>query len=451
MREALLGQKKGMGGGLFVRNSGFTYDTLRALPPPPGVLTPGILVLSCFVKADKKSYISPRTFNLRDPVWDYVDGVQSKDAKKQLENVVNFSKEYWMAVILRSDPGDAKRPNIRIFQTKPVIYTAIIDRIIDEQLGENVTDFYSGRDYAVKKSVVNGKTNWAITAWGDATPVGAHKRGLPEDKGYTKAVIAAAKSFVLSDHVSSPDWDLIESAYTAVTGDPVPEEYTSQPGWREELKLGDSVEEAELPAEPVYAEGEEPPVLEDAGTEDGVVAVLYNVGDRVTFTDDDNAEQTGVVTGEGTVGDEGPDKGRVYYTVKIDGAEDDVGVFGESLSLVEDVVAEGEPETPSEDEPEAEPEPMPVKAPTRPAPRTQAPRAVTRPGAPTAGTKAPAGKTPPAAATRPAATARPSVTAPAATSKAPPGKKPATAAGKPTPGKASAAIQSRVAASRSRK
>ena len=67
MRDALLKQKKSIGGGLFVRNSDFKKDTIRALPKPEGILTVGVEVYSCFVKAANNSYVSPKTFELREP------------------------------------------------------------------------------------------------------------------------------------------------------------------------------------------------------------------------------------------------------------------------------------------------------------------------------------------------------------------------------------------------
>ena len=74
--------------------------------------------------------------------------------------------------------------------------------------------------------------------------MGQPKPAAPEDKEFTKAIIAAHSRFDVRAHIKSPDWEMIKEAYMSLTGEDIPAEYTEQPGWGTDLQLVDGVEDA---------------------------------------------------------------------------------------------------------------------------------------------------------------------------------------------------------------
>ena len=191
MRAALLGQRKNMGSGGFVDDKNFTKDTFRIVPPPEGCLFIGIDVYNVFVAGSKKSYISPRTFGLMDPVCDILDEFRLRDKKKSeaANKVVNYSRQYWMGVLPRSNPGDASKVHLQVWKARGVPYRQIIDRA--EEDGSDITDLKEGRDIVVKKEGTNTSTEWKITLFHDKSSVGQATPESPVDKEFQAAAVEA--------------------------------------------------------------------------------------------------------------------------------------------------------------------------------------------------------------------------------------------------------------------
>jgi len=156
-------QQKSMSGGLFIDNKSFTKARLRIIPM--GDVLPATEVLQVFAKSRNYGIVSLRTYDLPCPVMDAIDDALTefdKEDAKVLKEQYNISREYWMGVIDRSDPGTDQKPAIRVFKAKKTVYEPIIKYMVDEDDGEDITDPVQGRDIRVRKEGSGRDTEWTV-------------------------------------------------------------------------------------------------------------------------------------------------------------------------------------------------------------------------------------------------------------------------------------------------
>lgn len=288
LRQRLLNQKKQMSTGIIIDNKAFEKGLFRVLPRGGDV--PGVEYISMYCERIKKGSTSPRTFGLKCPVMDYFDSLKTadKDVREAAYNTVRTSREYWMAVLDREDMGTTESPNIRILRAKRTVNQAILDRMLDDDDGEDITDLVEGRDIRIKKEGQKLDTEWKVTIL-DAKPIS-------DDEEFIAAVQAAAEAFDLTQKFFAVKWDELAEIYTQLTGEEMPESYRDQ---KPETPKGSGKTTATKPAAtkaapakpaaakpgPKKAAEPEPEVAEtdDNGITFGVTRVKLVIDDQEVF------------------------------------------------------------------------------------------------------------------------------------------------------------------------
>ncbi|KKM70107.1 hypothetical protein LCGC14_1444070 [marine sediment metagenome] len=218
LMDKLRKQTEGMRGGLIISNKTFKKMRLRLLPC--GGEVPGVEYLNLYFVHKKRSTTSPRTFGVPCPVLDVLDTIRrekDKQNKDFAKSVVNVQREYWLAVVDRSALGSPDNPSIRIHRSKRTVYQGIVDYMLDEDDGEDITDATEGRDIRVRKDGSDIDTKWKMTVL-DREP-------LAEEEDMMDALISAAKTFDVREHFYACDLELLEEIYQALTGEAIPDSY----------------------------------------------------------------------------------------------------------------------------------------------------------------------------------------------------------------------------------
>lgn len=225
LRNKLLGQKKAMSSGMIIENSTFEKAKLRFLPVAAGE-TPGKEYTSYYCERLKKGSTSPVTFGLKCPIFDFFAKLKvgnfTKEEKDAAYNTVKRTGEFWMPVIDMADIGTADQPNIRLLRAKKTVYTQVIHRMVDEEIGEDITDLVEGRPAYIKKSGQKLDTEWHVT-WMDPGPVS-------DDPDYITNLAAIMETFDVASKFYAVKWDELDEIYQELTGEPIPEHYKNQDG-----------------------------------------------------------------------------------------------------------------------------------------------------------------------------------------------------------------------------
>lgn len=326
MRERLLGQKKRMdSSGPLIENKSLTKMRLRVLPPREGEL-PGVEYHSFFSKPLNKGVSSLRCWGLPCPVSDALDRIYNSGTAEEKEFAKSFvrrSTEYWIAVIDRADEGTPEAPRVRVLRGKQSLYQQLVSMLLDEDVGEDVTDAKAGCDLLVKKEGQQLDTVWTLHKL-DHGPIS-------EDKDMAKAWVALAQTFDVRSKFFPPKLDTLLAIYEGLTGDSeFPDAYAEA---IEAVKEGnleglDAVvsdnegEEAE-----VEGEGEE-----EAEGEDDLI------GQMVTF-ENEGVEYAAVVAGY-------DEEDASYAILDVEDQEDQWSVAISELTVVVEEEEEPEPVAP---------------------------------------------------------------------------------------------------------
>lgn len=396
LRERMLAQKKSMeGGGMLIRNKGFNRMKLRVLPPREGEL-PGCENISFFSKPLNKGTTSPASWGVACPIVDHLDKLYREGSKEDKDAAKEFVKrqvEYWIPVIDRSNEGTPQNPRLRILQGKQSVYQPIVDRMLDEDDGDDVTDPQEGRDILVKRKGTGLDTEWSVDFL-DKCPIS-------EDEEMANAIVEAAAHFDVRSRFFVPKLDVMQEMYKGLTGESIPKSYMDplkkliarlEAGFvdpeaevgEEEAEGGEAAEATEEAVETTEAEGEA--VADEGGEEAADDGDL--TGQTVQFENEGETVQ-GTVSGPDT------DEDGNWLVVEDGGNPDEPwSIPADSLTIVE-----------VEEEPEEAPPPPPAKkkvVAAKPAPATK-PAATPKPAA----TKTSIPATKPAAAPKPAPAAKP--------------------------------------------
>lgn len=336
LRERLLGQKSKMSSGVIIDNKKLTKARLRILPVQEDEV-PGREYISFYCESldgDTKGTTSPAAFGFSCPILDAIDRIRMTGDKEDKEfawNFVSVNREYWMGVIDRAMPGTAQKPNVRIFKAKKRLYEQIIDYMIDEDDGEDITDPKTGRDIRVRRKGAGKTTEWTMKFL-DAEP-------LSDDAEFSEVVQALAASLNVGGYFFAVDWDILEAIYRGLTGeDSIPEEYNEarEATSRATDDSGESEEDADADEDADKGEaGGDAEAGEEAG-EDGAAEI--EVGMTVEF-EFENDKLQGALTAIGEDED-----GDTCYDVDVDG--DVYTVY--AVTPVEEPEPETEAEEPDE-------------------------------------------------------------------------------------------------------
>lgn len=357
LRDRLLGQQRSMSRGIIIDNKGFTRQRMRLLPvhadDVPGVEYAGLYAEN--LDAEKKGTASPVSFGVACPVMDFLDRLMregTKEEKKRAFDRVRRSTDYWMGVIIRGDEGVASAPKLRVLRGKKMIYQQIIQRITEEDIGEDITDAVEGRDIIVKKAGQGLETEWTVQ-FADRDPIHS-------DKAMARAIVEAAKSFDVRAQFYPVERDVLAAIYEDLSGESIPDEYMEaldslpQPG--------EVVHEAEADAAEPAIEVASPNGAGDAAAE-GDGEIVY--GETAVEFENEGTQYQGVVEGEA-------ETDATCYRVVVDGEPWDVPKDAVTVLVAEagDAVEEAPPQVARAARPAAKP--APKAAPAKPAPKPSA-------------------------------------------------------------------------------
>lgn len=368
LRDKLLQAKSEMGGsGLIISNKNLTKVRLRVLPCGDDI--PGKPYYSLYSPALNKGVASPRTFGLPCPVLDAYDNIKrtgSKDEREHAKNVISPQTEYWMAVLDRDDMGTPQSPNVRILCAKKTVFQAVINRMTDEDDGEDVTDPTDGRDMRVRK--VQGEQNpWKVT-WLDRSP-------LAEDEDDTEAILEAVEGFNVEEKFFKINVAKLQEFYDALTGESIPNEYLETlladedhcywPDDQDRPSVKVSKKKSKKSKKPVEDDDEIEDDEDEGEDDEGEEIDTIEVGAKVTFVDEDEGEIEGTLTEIDEDGNYLVDDGEAEWTVDpattaIEAVEEEGDEEeGDEEAEPEEDDEGDEEEEPEEDDEEEEEEPKP--------------------------------------------------------------------------------------------
>ena len=269
LMEKLKGQVASMRGGVLIDNKTLVKARFRLLPCFDEL--PGKEYVSVYYVSAKKSTTSPKTWGLPDPIIDILDEARREKSKEEIEainKVVRVQREYWVPVIDRANPGTPENPNIRIFRAKPkYVYQPIVDAMLDDDDGEDITDPVEGRDIRVKKEGKELSTEWSVKFL-DRTP-------LHDDKKMLDAIVEAAKTFDVARYFYAVDKALMQQIYMHLTGEDIPEKYMAVFSQIPKLKKpedGDAGDDDDAPVAATASDDDATAAAETASDDDAPVA-----------------------------------------------------------------------------------------------------------------------------------------------------------------------------------
>ena len=217
-RERMQKRKQSMARkGVVIDKKDWTKGRIRLLPCHGE--DPAREFMSFYCQEMKKSCTAPRTWGLDDPLWDRLDEIYKtgdKADKEHAKDYISRSVEYWASCIVRGDEGTAANPNVRIFRLPQKVYQYIVDLIIDEDYGEDVTDADEGRDILVKKEGKGIKTEWK--------PDKMDQCVIVEDDELYEKLVEISHKFDPANNFFSFDLDDYRQMYEGLTGEELPDD-----------------------------------------------------------------------------------------------------------------------------------------------------------------------------------------------------------------------------------
>ena len=180
------------------------------------------------IKGLKKPTVSLKTFGYRDPVLELREKQMNRGKKatvEKLQKEVQVSRQVWVGIIDRENPGDAKNPFIRILPFRKDPWDTLVSRLMgedDDEDGIDITDPYEGRDFKYTKKEVKGQTKHILKFKDEDS-------ALSDDEDYLNAVLQASQEFDVLEHMWTPRWDVLNAVYYHLSGgDEIPDEYLEQ-------------------------------------------------------------------------------------------------------------------------------------------------------------------------------------------------------------------------------
>ena len=263
---------------------------------------------------------SLRTWGLRCPVWDFLDSMRSasREDRKAAFDLVNRSTEYWIPGVVRGDEGEPNSPEIHILPCRATGYEMLLDFMLDEEDGEDITDPVKGRDFRYTRADEDGRTRYRVRMM-DPSPI----HGDPE---MASAILSAGENFSVRDLMFETDWDVLGELYEILTGESIPAEYLDQDfSGARVANLPEGAGDDDASGSDDGDDGADADDADDADADDDDAdddaddAEMYAVGDRICFVvdgddvagritavepdgysvlDDENVEWVGVVDDE---------------------------------------------------------------------------------------------------------------------------------------------------------
>ena len=217
MRKAMLDQRnRNKRQGVAVNKGEWKKGTIRILPSFGREV--GREYFSVFVEEERKSITCPKTFGYPDPLVDWINttfATGAKEAKQHLNDWGSLTREHWVPCVIRGDEGTPSAPNVRAFRFPRKTYEdTVLDWIVDEDIGEDITDPKEGRDVFVTRSGEGMKTKWK--------PTKLDPSSLSKSKAMRAKLLEVAKTFDVGDHFYAFSLEDYESAYNALTGEELP-------------------------------------------------------------------------------------------------------------------------------------------------------------------------------------------------------------------------------------
>ena len=217
-RERMQKRKQSMARkGVVIDKKDWTKGRIRLLPCHGE--DPAKEFMSFYCQEMRKSCTAPRTWGVDDPLWDRLDEIYKtgdKADKEHAKDYISRSVEYWAPCIVRGDEGTAANPNVRIFRLPQKVYQYIVDLIIDEDYGEDVTDADEGRDILVKKEGKGIKTEWK--------PDKMDQCVIVEDDDLYEKLVEISHKFDPANNFFSFDLDDYRQMYEGLTGEELPDD-----------------------------------------------------------------------------------------------------------------------------------------------------------------------------------------------------------------------------------
>lgn len=218
LREKLLQQRRDMTtSGVIISLKDFTKMRVRLLPCTSDL--PGVKVTSYFCPSlnERKSTISPATFGKPCPIAAAMADIRRRGDKDEIERARNHVREiveFYLPVIDRSEETENGVPRIRVFPAKRSIYLQIQNRLLDEDLDDDITDAAEGRDILIKREGTGLQTEWKAVFM-DTSP-------LHPDAKVRKELLKQFESFDVWASIYQPDHDVLAAMYEGLTGSPLP-------------------------------------------------------------------------------------------------------------------------------------------------------------------------------------------------------------------------------------
>jgi len=221
LRSKLRAQKRGMNQSRLIDNKSFTKMRMRILPRSGGTEVPGAPYVSFYgpTLGEDKASTSPEAFGVPCPVleaYNHIMMTGDDEQKKFAKENCRITREYWMAVVDQDDPGEAEAPNIKIHRAKKTVYSEIVDLLLDEDDGKDITDFKTGSDVRVRKEGSGIETEWKVRPL-ESSPIS-------EDPEYIEAIAAACKNFDPMKFFYRINLDVLQNLYEVLTGEAIPDE-----------------------------------------------------------------------------------------------------------------------------------------------------------------------------------------------------------------------------------
>jgi hypothetical protein len=293
LREKLQAQRNSMKQGDIIDNKNFTKMRLRMLPC--GDEVPGTEYHSVYSPAINKGCTLPKTFGLPDPLMEAIDSIRrggSAEDKAHLKATVRPQKEFWMPVLDRDNMGSAGSPNMMIFRCKQSLYQRLLDWMLDEDDGEDITCPVEGRDLRVRK---NKAAKTPADVW---TANKLDREPISEDDDFVEAALKAAEKVDVSSRFYKVNLETYSEMYDALTGDSLDDDVLEQlqeSGFCYTPGDEDDSGSSRRPSRRRKDEDDDDEDEDEDEDGDGEVEIEIEKGTTVQFDDPDEGTVTGTV------------------------------------------------------------------------------------------------------------------------------------------------------------
>lgn len=222
LRRTLLNQRASLGrDGDVISMDNFTKGTFRIGPMNPEV-GPGVSFSKFFSKVLNKGSTSLQTWGYDDPLlaaWEYLmqnaPGTTKEEKKKKREEIsaiCNFSRAYWLPVIWK-EKFEPANPRIHILPCGIKAYGQIIDYMMANEPGEDITDPESGRYFVYEKEGTKFETKYKATYFHDRGPI-------HDDPAVQARCLDKFRHYDVRAKFWPVDWDIWSKMYAAIVGEP---------------------------------------------------------------------------------------------------------------------------------------------------------------------------------------------------------------------------------------